>query len=156
MPYWKQKIESEYQFITEEIIINLPAAPCLLQTRLMIFSNSTWLLVGSWCFMQTTPSMFSKFSMHAFRWCGGRSKEHYITSLRVKLILACQKLLKQVSLNEQKKVALYSDSNTTSEHTPQVWRIADIVCKENISIDNHRGPGFNFHQICCIDYIVPN
>ena len=45
--------------------------------------------------LHTRPSMFSKFLMHAWKWFGGLNKEHfYIASLAVKLILACQGVLK--------------------------------------------------------------
>ena len=28
--------------------------------------------------LNTKPSMFGKFLVHAWRWCGGLNKEHYI------------------------------------------------------------------------------
>ena len=52
-----------------------------------------------------------------------KQRTFYIDTLRVKLILACQEVLKMsLTLNELKQVALHSISNTTSEYAPQVER----------------------------------
>ena len=48
-----------------------------------------WKVVG----LLTTPSMFGKFAVHAWRYCEVSNKEQFIILLRVKLILACQEVL---------------------------------------------------------------
>jgi hypothetical protein len=40
--------------------------------------HSMGLLVGSWLFCTQTLSMFGKFLVHAWSWCGGLNKVHFI------------------------------------------------------------------------------
>ena len=72
--------------------------------------------------LHTTPSMYSKYLVHAWRQHRGLNEGMlYIHSLRVYLSLACHEMLKlSLALNEPKQVALHSILNTTSEHAPQV------------------------------------
>ena len=80
--------------------------------------------------------MFGKFLVHAWRQCEDfEQRISYIGSLRIKLILACQEMLTCVNLalTEQKKVALRSNSITSSEYMDHKWErvVITIACKNN-------------------------
>ena len=60
--------------------------------------NSTGGLVRSWLFCKHIFSCVGKFLMHAWGRCGGSNKKiSYINLLWVKLILACQEMLRMCS-----------------------------------------------------------
>ena len=57
----------------------------------------------------------------------------------VKLILAFREMLMSLAHNELIQITLYSNSNTASEHAPQVEGKISIVYAKR-SLENHRGP----------------
>ena len=64
----------------------------------------------------------------------------YISSLRIKLILACQEVLWWVwpPMN-QKRLLFHSNWNTASKHAPQVERVL-LILYEKPPMENHRRP----------------
>ena len=114
--------------------------PQLQLYRLELSTNSTCVLVGSWLFC-IQLSMFGKFSVTSleavwrFEW-----RTLYVSSLRVKLVLECQEVLKWVWPSTNPNKLLFNQIQTLSPSTHHKWQeIVDVVCKTTNRY-SHRGP----------------
>ena len=74
--------------------------------------------------LHTTPSMFSKLVLHAWRECGGLKRTFYINSWRVKLILVCQEVLKWVWLSMNRKRLLFIQIQTIPPTVHHKWKLS--------------------------------
>ena len=93
--------------------------------------------------LHTTPSMSSKFSVHAWRQCGGLNKwrTFYNVSLWVKLIVASQEVLEWVWLSRNQNRLPFIQIQTLPPSMHHKWKeLIDIVCKTTNGKFNSQRP----------------
>ena len=105
-------------------------------------SNSTWFIVDTWLFCrQYLPSLVSLWCMLEVVW-RLEWRTSYITSLRFKLILACQEVLKQVWSSINQTGLLFIQIQTLPPNMRHNWKeIIGLVWYAKTS--NERSKGIN-------------